>query len=375
MGRGHQVTAEEKKEREATVAELIGDMASDISDRAGISRARSLSTVVARENIFGKEMEKVLTRHLSRRYSIGRDYRPRSRRQTERVLNVMLSDLHYGAMLDPREVGHRYGHVEEARRTAAVVLQVAEHKHQYRAETELIVHVLGDIIQNQLHDPRDGAPLAEQVAAAMHLLTQALTFWAGHFKKVTVYCTPGNHGRNQMRHQQRAVCQKWDSIEAMIYTAMKIGVKHLPHVQVVIPRTPFYVYETFGMRGFMSHGDTVVNPGYPGRAIQVESIEKQVNRINGKLGKGERYSLFGVGHVHTYSVVKLPNRIVFMSNGCLIPADGFAQSIGLTETACCQSIWETVPGHMVGHRHEADVDERTDRDRSLDKIIQPWRDF
>ena len=52
-----------------------------------------------------------------------------------------------------------------------------------------------------------------------------------------------------------------------------------------------------------------------------------------------------------------------------------AQSIGITNTACCQNLWESVPGYIVGDRREADVDEHTDKDRSLDRIIQPFRGF
>jgi hypothetical protein len=140
----------------------------------------------------------------------------------------------------------------------------------------------------------------------------------------------------------------------------------------VIPKTPYYTYEVFGMQGFMTHGDTVLNPGYPNKSIDVEKVRRQINEINGKLAPDKRYTLFGVGHVHVYSMVRLPNRVTFMSNGCLIPTDSFAQSIGIMDTACCQAIWESVDGHIVGDRREANVDEGVDKDKDLDLIIQPF---
>ncbi len=364
---------DEQKQKDKEVFDYLSVRAADLDTLNGVQRARSVAVNAARDRLFLDQVDAVLGKRLSHRYSVGRLYTPRKKVQrTQRILNLVLSDLHYGALLDKREVPIQYGHIEEARRTAAVVVQAAEYKLQYRDETELYVHVLGDLIQNQLHDLRDGAPLAEQAAAAMHLLTQAIVFLCGHFKKVTVFCTPGNHGRNTTRHPERATCQKWDSIESMIYFALKTATAHIDNVEVQVPYTPFYTYKAFGMSGFATHGDSVIRPGYPNRAIDVEGVRKQINEINSKLELNERHLLFIVGHVHVASYCKLPNRVVFMSNGCLIPTDAYAQSIGITETACCQNLFETVPGIMVGDRREADVSEYTDKDKSLDRIIRPF---
>jgi hypothetical protein len=352
----------------------LEEKAGEISHRQKVQRARSLTTALAKDQLFLEQMISVFEASFGKgKYQVGKLYRPKRKKKTERVVNVMISDTHFGAMLDPREVPIGYGRVEEARRLAAVCQQVAEYKVQYRDETELIVHMLGDVIQGQLHDKRDGEPLAEQFADAAHLLNQAIVFLAGHFKKVTVYCTPGNHGRNTARHNERATLQKWDAVENMLYTAVKIATAHIPNVNVYIPYTPYYVYDVFGMRGFMTHGDTVIKPGYPNRAIDVGDVSKQVNAINSRLELGERYALFGVGHVHVCSCTRLPNKVSFLSNGCLIPPDAYALSIGIFDTACCQAMWETVEGYIVGDRREAIVDEYTDKDKSLDKIIQPYR--
>jgi hypothetical protein len=281
----------------------------------------------------------------------------------------MLSDLHMAADLNEAETGHRFGPVEEARRLSAVVLQAADYKRHYRANTELYVHLLGDIIQGKLHDPEDAAPLTEQVERAVWNLSQALEFLAQEFKKVTVFCTPGNHGRRKDRHPDRAVNQKWDSMEQIIYTCLQFRAKNVKNLEVKTFRTPFYIYKAFDNKGFMTHGDTVLRPGFPGKSIAIESVRRQVNEINLK----EHCQLFGVGHVHTASNTRLPNKVVFLTNGCLLPADEFAQSIGIFDTTCCQQIWESVPGHIFGDRRDAIVDEDTDADKALDKIIRPYK--
>lgn len=361
--------------RDEEILEYLEEMSGDLDRNQRGRLAHSVSVSAAKDHLFLNQLKKVQEQILSKKYTVGAQYRPRKDKKTARVLNIMLSDLHYGAALDSREVSYQFGPLEEARRTAEVVRQVSEYKIEHRDETELCVHLMGDLIQNQLHDPRDGEPLAWQIGTASHILTQALVFLASKFKRVSVFCATGNHGRNTARHHDRAINQKWDSNETIVYHHIKAATKHLKNVTVHIPLTPYYTFEQFGMRGFCTHGDTVLMPGFPGKSINVSSVKAQIDAINGKLEGSKRYSMFGVGHVHTYSCTMLPNRVVFMSNGCLIPTDAYAQSKGFIDTTCCQSLWETVPGYMVGDRREILVDSDTDKDSSLDSIIQPFENF
>ncbi len=367
-------TSRKQQELQTKEAEVLGfllDKASEVQARNGVQRARAITTVTARDELFRAQITDAMRLVFKDRVVV-KPYVAKKKIKTQRILNVMLSDLHFGASLDPRELPFKYGPVEEARRLAAICVQVAEYKREHRAETELAIHLIGDVIQNQLHDARDGLPLAEQIAAAMHLLIQAVSFQATQFKKVTVRCTPGNHGRNKSRHETRAVNGKWDSHEVTIYHALQLATKHLPNVHVEIGYKPFYSWTAFNKRGFATHGDTVLKPGYPGAAIQVGSIANQINSYN---AAKEYTDLFIVGHVHVGSLTHLPNGAVFMSNGALIPTDSFAQSIGAFSTACGQWCWESVPDFIVGDSRFLIVDERTDKDKSLDKIIKPFLGF
>lgn len=370
--------AEREKERVRMKQALdyLMDRSQQIVDQDRSRKARVATTAAARDQLFLDQFVSSL-KVLFKDKIVSPKYEPKKRGKTSRILNVVLSDTHYGSRLDAQEVGRAYGAVEEARRTAAVCKQVADYKRQYRDETELYVHLLGDMIQGQLHDPRDGAPLAEQVATATRVLVQAISFLAAQFPKgVTVFCTTGNHGRNTARHRERGVQQKFDSIETMIYIALKEAMRGHQNVRVEIPKTPYYTFRCFDKIGFATHGDTVLTPGFPGKAIQVESVTKQINSINAAAARdnGEEYSLFMVGHVHTGSITHLPGA-VFMSNGCLIPPDAYALSVGYFDTACGQQMFESVEGHIVGDSRFILVSEHDDVDESLDAIIQPYTDF
>jgi hypothetical protein len=373
MARNGPTKSELIREEDAAFARFLQQRGTEIQDKFLAGRNRSVVTAAAKEKLFLQQLDSVLSR-LENKYQPGKLYQPKKKGPPELALNVNLSDLHYGAALDRREVPLQYGHIEEARRTAAVALWIAEHRDlKTRQQMKLVLNFLGDLIQNQLHDPRDGKPLTEQFAATLHLLIQLITFVSSAgYQEVQVNCTPGNHGRNTARHKDRATNEKWDSIETMIYYSLQKACARLPNVTFNLPYTPFVTYKVFGHNVFLTHGDTVIRPGFPNRAIEVESVRKQVNEINGKRAFEDRYTVFVVGHVHVASCTKLPNGIYFMSNGCLIPTDAYAQSIGIMDTACCQLAFESTPKHPVGFRCEIDVGEAVDKDKALDRIIQPF---
>lgn len=346
--------------------------AADVESREGLLRGRARATVLAREELFRQQLQACIERLPA---TSVKAYKPKKKKPVERILNLLWSDLHFHSLLDPREVPVAYGPVEEARRLAALCVQAAEYKRDHRDETVLAINLAGDIIQGQLHDPRDGAPLAEQFAAALHLLDQAVTFLSTQFRRVDIRCTPGNHGRNTARHRERATLQKWDSIENMLYFALKTGCGRLSNVTIDVPYRPFYVYDSFGDKVFVTHGDTVFNPGNPGASIDVGRIQNQINKFNAPRKDSEKAKLFCVGHVHTGAVVQVGRDVTFMSNGALVPPDAYAGSIGIHDTRCGQQMWESVPGRVVGDSRFVDVDESTDADKSLDRVVRPFKGF
>ena len=362
------------KEKEYEVIEFLKERAYEQQSRYEDSKNKKVSVLMAKEQLFLEKFEEVVNKAFK---SLPKPKLSKSKNKNlkiKRVLNVVISDTHYGSNLNPLEVGHSYGPVEEARRTASICKQVADYKRQYRDETELNVHLIGDLINGSLHDARDGAPLAEQVAAAMRILSQALQYFSINFKKIKVFCATGNHGRQKSRHQQRAINEKFDSIETMIFYALKQFSTFLPNVDVSIGYSPEYTWESFGAVGYATHGDTQVNFGYPGKSVNTESISRQVDKINNaRIMKGEKpVSVIMIGHVHVGTMTHLNGGTVAITNGCLIPPDAYAKSITITSTKCGQWLFESSPGHMVGDARFMEVNFETDKDKTLDSIIQPY---
>jgi predicted phosphodiesterase len=193
-----------------------------------------------------------------------------------------------------------------------------------------------------------------------------------NFPKVNVYFATGNHGRSTARHHGRATLQKWDSLETVIYYALKTVFANAPNMNFTLPLTPYVSYEVFNKKVFASHGDTVFNPGYPGKSINVGNLEDQTNRINASLKDDSEYSVFVVGHVHTASVTHLGNNAVMITNGALVPTDGYAASIGLLESNAGQMLFESVKDFPVGDTRFIRVSSKDDNNKELDKLIKPF---
>jgi hypothetical protein len=346
--------------------ELRGTNKGRVDKRVAIATARDLLVV--------EELQKSLEKVFSKGWCTPPKYTgKRLHSPSKRILNNPLGDLHFGSHLDPYECPQEYNTIQESRRLGGVAEQVADYKTQYRQETKLSIHLLGDIIQAMLHDPRDGEPLSIQFSAAVHYLVQYIMFQCGNYPYVDVYCTSGNHGRNVNRHPERAVQQKFDSIETMIYYAVKTAVLNagVTNCKFFIPKTPYYVAPLFGNKLFGTHGDTVLKSGFPGRSINVASLAQQIAKWNSARKIGGPFQVFMCGHVHTGSITTLPGNVTMITNGCLVPTDAYALSIGSPDNTCGQWIFESTESHAVGDSRFILVDEADDKPKYND-IIRPF---
>lgn len=361
---------DESLKREALIQQYIRDRAEALESKVVQKATKRTVDYLAAQEVSLARQEEIAKRFADRKFIP--QYKGKKSKSTERKLNVILSDLHYGADLDPKQVNFRYGPVEESRRTAAIVAQVADYKRQYRHETELHIHLIGDIIQGKLHDIQNAADLTTQSDRALHSLIYGIEFLATEFKKVVVDTSVGNHGRDAQRHPDRAMQDKYDSNEFRIYRAMKYRFEKVPNVEFHTPIRGFYVYDQFGMKGVMTHGDTIFNPGFPGKLINIGTLQAQINKFKLSRPEYNDLKLVGMGHVHTAMCVDIDGTTV-ITNGCMIPNDEYAQSIGIFNTPCRQQLWETVDGHMFGDHRLIKVGTNHDEDASLNKIVPVWR--
>lgn len=341
--------------------------------------ARSQSLAAARELLFVRQFEAMAARIQWPQFVQGYAARSHVPNSASRMQTLVLSDLHVGALLPGYENPVHFDFLTAGRRLAALFLRACDLKPQYRDRTILNLCLNGDIIEGMLeHNDRDNAALAEQMVAVSYMLHLGIAYAASAYPGVEVWCEPGNHGRNKLRHPGRATSSKWDNHETAIYKLLALRCSPLKNVRFHIPRAPAVVLPLFDHNALITHGDSELKLKSPSASGGKKSWHDALDFVNAPItadaGAPLRYgapiSLLIAGHFHDPEVMYF-NRGVGIANGCMVPDSGYARAAGY-ESVCGQFVFESVKGHPFGDSRFLRVGPADDRDSALDKIIPPF---
>jgi len=298
---------------------------------------------------------------------------------TPRSVVIALTDLHFGTNVDRAELGgkNEYNWNISARRFGFIMEQLRTYKLELRPLHEEIVLLLGgDLIGGIIHNQEgpDYDLITFQVNGAMSYFIQAINNLKGWYPKVRVVCQPGNHGR--MMHKQskdRALSQKYDSFENIIFYALAQKFENDPKVEIIVPKTPYAEVTVQGHRIYMTHGDGVFITGNPGKSINTDNIDKQVQRTNSEEHNHGRkpFEVFVFGHVHQAAHFQVSSGAHIIINGSMIGTDSFAQGVGITSNNPVQVMWEMNSKFAVGDSRWLFVS-AGDNEKRYEKIIKPY---
>lgn len=352
-------------------AQYVGELAEQERRFGNRRMARSLSLYAAGEELSRRLLASACQQYLTGRVNpTGYAARGPSDRTRKRSVCLMLSDLHVGSDLSGRENPSEFGQVEEARRLEYVMRQAIDYKPQYRDDSELVLMLNGDLIDGLLlHDMRDGAPLTEQKIAWQSYMEQMVGEFAAAFPSVRVFCQPGNHGRDKLRHPGRATSAKWDGHETMMYYGLSRACSRLPNVSFDVRFRAVTKIDLHGSWFGLSHGDTEVKLGDPD--TKAKDNLAILDKINASRLYGVEFAAWGFGHFHKPRYLPARPRVLF--NGALIPPNGHARGAGYIAESQGQWLWEAVEGYPVGDARFIEVSELQDRDERLGTIIKPFR--
>lgn len=351
----------------------------ELGERRGVQRdllhARRLERLVGDAEHWTDTVSRLVVAGIekSSAYTPPRVYSPPCDGAREVV--VLLSDLHYGQIIDSREVpGSQYGWTEAARRTAFVAREAASYKPSHRDRTTCRLLLGGDIIEGEIHGPtREAHALASQLDGARQILTSAISYLREAFARVDVVCAIGNHGR-WPHAQGRAVSSKWDGAVTVLYRTLEAIFSRDPGVTWTIPRTPYATWRSpGGAVCALTHGDTVVSAGTPARSVHTHRIADQLRRWNSaRAAQGEApIRALALGHYHVPMRVVLDDGLDLVVNGCLGGTAAYAQgAYGVHGSRPSQIIWESTARHPVGDLRVVEV-ACADSDTGLDDIVPP----
>lgn len=360
------------------LASFVKNLAEDEDRFINRRLARSVSISVARDELSLRRFEQAAALYLKDKIQpSGEALKPViASRVLKRVVNILLSDLHFGAELVPSDNPTPYTALEESRRFGKIIGEVCDFKPQYRSDSVLHCYLNGDLIEGLLlHDMRDGAPLTEQCVAFWKYLGAALQAWSAAYPKVLVEFQPGNHGRNVLRHPGRATSSKWDGYETQLAIGLSMMCSGLPNVtfkgcgfnhRMAVSTVDL----PGGSRLCLTHSDTEIKLGDPDtKAAQNFS---ELANVNATQRYGHAFDVFAFGHFHK-GRLQLCQGFSVIWNAALVPPNGHARTSGYARERCGQWLWESVEGHPVGDLRFLEVGPSEDRDASLNLLCPAFR--
>lgn len=346
----------------------IGGLAEQERRFSNRRTARTISLLAAHEALHLRQFKAAAKEFFADKI-VPSGYALKVSKTVRRTVVLFLSDLHIGAEMSALDNPVEFRAVQEARRLEYIVRQAVDYKPQYRADSELLLILGGDMIEGLLlHDLRDGAPLTEQMIRFWRYFSAVLSLVAQAFPKVRVVCQPGNHGRNKLRHPGRATSSKWDGVEFQLYYALQMMSTSLKNVTFDIGFRAVSIVDLYGSKLLVTHGDTEIKFGHPDTKASANKAE--LDKLNTTGLFGATFDAVCVGHFHTPR--HQPGHPTILFNGALIPPNGHARAAGYIAEQCGQWLWEAVEGYPVGDVRYLPVGKAQDVDDRLGTIVRPF---
>jgi hypothetical protein len=334
-------------------------------------QARVHSLTHAREMLLARRFE-VLARDLNWPATFGQ-YSSRTKSTAPaRINNTILSDLHCGARLPSDENPIPFDVGAFNRRLAYVVRESCDIKPHYRDTTTLNLHFAGDGIEGNLkHSTQlDQDPTPVQLVAFARAMYAAVRYAAAQFPHVNVTAIGGNHGRDKIMHEGRALASRQYNFERAVALLVADRCKDLTNVTFDVPKAAVVVVPLFDKVMFVLHGDAEAKLKAPSASGGHSSWQQAIDKFNAEKLWAGRCDVLASGHFHDPAMMYFDTG-VGLSNGMLVPPGGYGRAGGY-RGPCGQFVFESVPGHAVGDVRYVRVGTEQDADDSLDEIIPPF---
>lgn len=203
---------------------------------------------------------------------------------------------------------------------------------------ELLLFLGGDFIEGSLHlDTIMGSDLAgamNQVVEVQAILRGGLNYLKqhGNYKKITIVCCDGNHGR--ISTKQHFHSRRGNSLEYYMYYNLA---HEFPEFSWVIDESMLSYVPVYSSVIRFMHGDRIAFGG-------VNGFYTYLHRRIYEWDTSTRADFTVLGHLHQYT----PNRR-YLVNGCLVGYNSFAQALGAKYEPPTQAfmLWDKKRGPSV----------------------------
>jgi hypothetical protein len=261
------------------------------------------------------------------------------------VPTLFLSDLHWGEVVNPQEIGgvNQYNLKTANARLKQVVQTTVDLCKTYIAKPNypgIVVPLGGDIFSGDIHEELSDTnelPLMPTFLDAQAALMAALTTLADEFGKVFVPVVVGNHGRTTRKPRCKSAVHT--NFDWLLGKQLEMALKHDKRITFRVSESLDTQYRIYGTRYNLTHGDQF-NGGSGIAGILSPLMLGDHRKRKRQMAVGQPYDYMVCGHWHS-----LFNGRGIIINGSLKGYDEYAYKMNFQFEEPGQALWITHPDH------------------------------
>jgi len=273
------------------------------------------------------------------------------------VPTLFLSDLHWGEVVHPSQIGgvNKFN-IEIAQQRlkrlgdrAVRLLSIISPKLDYPG---IVLALGGDMISGNIHDELTATNELNSMPCVLDLygqLTALLEMLAEKFGHVAVPCVSGNHGRDTYKIWSKD--RHHTSFDWLLYCFLAKRFEKDKRFLFYIPDGPDALYRVYDHRYLLTHGDQ-----FRGGDGMIGALGPLIRGHHKKRSRNAQihmeYDTMMCGHWHQY--IHLTRLIV---NGSLKGLDEYAFSNNFPFEVPQQALWLTHPKYGITYRMPVRLDE------------------
>jgi hypothetical protein len=283
---------------------------------------------------------------------------------------TMLSDWHYGEVVDPLQVNgvNKFNLKIADARAQKLIERTIQLLNQYMTPANypgIVACLGGDMVSGDIHEELSATNDAEIMPTVMHLvntLIWCIKALAEAFGSVLVPCVTGNHGRNTKKI--RAKGRNHTSFDWLIYAILAKHFEGDKRVRFLIAGGADLHFNVYGHRYLLTHGDQFY--GGDGQVGHIGPVKR------GRLKKLSRDSAVNMpwdtmiyGHFHTYTPGDKE-----IGNGSLVGLGEYSAFGNFGYEPPRQALWITHPKY--GITYHIPVYAGTDDELKKNGVTSDW---
>ena len=274
---------------------------------------------------------------------------PEDAQERHGTLVVMLSDPHWGEVVDPREMNDYNAYnlaIADGRmkRFFERTILVARSYLAGVLYDGIILALGGDLVSGDIHEElteTNECTTNESVEWAVPRLKAGLETWAEEFGQVHVVSAPGNHGRRtaKPRHKKRSA----DNADTHIARLLAGSFPEGGPITFNIPRSMDAEFVVYGRRFSVEHGDAF--KGGDGQVGAYGPAKRgTMRKLTQAQAEGKPLDYLLVGHFHQYIPAASQQ---FVMNGSVKGYDEYARTWHFKPEPAQQALMVCTPEHGI----------------------------